>query len=76
MRLDPPQQRRILAALRSLERDPLPPGKRVRKLQTSHGNLYRLRVGNFRIIYELSPEYVDILGIVSRDELERFIKGL
>ena len=74
--LDPPQQRRILKALGELERDPLPHGKRVKRLQTPRGALYRLRVGDWRIVYELSGGFIDVLGIVSRAELERFLKGL
>jgi mRNA-degrading endonuclease RelE of RelBE toxin-antitoxin system len=59
-----------------LERDPLPPGKRVKRLQTPRGALYRLRVGDWRIVYELSGSFIDVLGIVSRAELERFLKSL
>jgi mRNA-degrading endonuclease RelE of RelBE toxin-antitoxin system len=43
---------------------------------TPRGALYRLRVGTWRIIYELSRGFIDVLGIVSRAELERFLKGL
>ncbi len=75
-RLDPLQQQRVLKALSELERDPLSPRKRIKRLQTPRGVLYRLRVGDYRIIYELSSGFVDVLGIVSRAELERFLKGL
>nr|BAL52955.1 hypothetical protein HGMM_F03H09C14 [uncultured Acetothermia bacterium]BAL59223.1 hypothetical conserved protein [Candidatus Acetothermum autotrophicum] len=75
-RLDPLQQQRVLKALSELERDPLSPRKRIKRLQTPRGVLYRLRVGGYRIIYELSSGFVDVLGIVSRAELERFLKGL
>ncbi len=74
--LDPAQQRRILHALSALERDPRPPGKKVKRLHTPRGGLYRLRVGDFRIVYELSGDFIDVLGIVSRAEVERFLKGL
>lgn len=75
-KLDLPQQRRILKALRELERNPLPPGKRVKRLQTSRGTLYRWRVGDYRIVYELSGSFIDVLGIVSRAELERLLRTL
>ena len=75
-RLDTSQQRRVLQALNELERDPLPSGKRVKRLQASRRALYRLRVGNLRIIYELTPDSVDVLGIVPRDELDRFLRSL
>ncbi|MGZ5477455.1 MAG: type II toxin-antitoxin system RelE family toxin [Thermoanaerobaculia bacterium] len=47
-RLDPTTQRRVLRATDDLENDPRPPG--CRKLQGSE-NAYRIRVGDYRVVY-------------------------
>lgn len=52
-------KRRIIQALRRLAQDPYPPG--VRKLEGSE--YYRLRVGDYRIIYEVLEGKLLILVI-------------
>lgn len=47
-------QRRILDALASLRENPLPHG--CVKLQDEEGNFYRIRVGQYRIVYEVAHE--------------------
>lgn len=51
-------QRRILAALSQLEGDPFPPG--VKKL-THEDNIYRIRVGDFRVLYQVESGKLLIL---------------
>lgn len=46
-------QRRISAAIDGLSEDPRPRG--VRKL-AGHERLYRIRVGDYRIVYEIDDE--------------------
>ncbi|MCH7575928.1 MAG: type II toxin-antitoxin system RelE/ParE family toxin [Candidatus Marinimicrobia bacterium] len=52
-------KRRIIKAVRRLATDPFPKG--VRKLATS--DYYRLRVGDYRIIYEVHKDKLMILAI-------------
>lgn len=52
--------RRIDEALRDLERDPRPPG--CRKL-SGHESLYRIRVGDWRIIYAVEEDRLVVLVI-------------
>jgi len=44
---------RILKAIEALARDPFPP--RAIKLRNAD-RLYRLRIGDYRVIYELEPD--------------------
>ena len=53
-------RRRLLAALHELERDPRPPG--CKKLQ-GYDNLYRVRVGDWRIIYTPEDDRLIVLTI-------------
>ena len=52
-----PFQDRIIAAMRDLAENPRPPG--VRKLTDREG--WRIRVGDFRVIYEVQDESLVVL---------------
>ena len=53
-RLLPPEaQRRVGAMIDELSQNPRPPG--VRKLQ-GHERLYRVRVGQYRVVFEIDDE--------------------
>jgi mRNA interferase RelE/StbE len=58
LRLDGDALERIRRAIRSLAVEPRPAG--VKKL-TSFDNLYRLRVGDWRIIYAIEDERLIVL---------------
>jgi mRNA interferase RelE/StbE len=63
-------QRRVLRALAALETNPRPP--QSRKL-AGHENLWRLRVGDWRIIYTIEDErlIVIIVGVGHRGDVYR-----
>jgi mRNA interferase RelE/StbE len=54
-KLDVPIRRRILAGIGELERDQRPRG--VRKL-AGYENAWRVRVGDYRVLYEIFDEQV------------------
>ncbi len=54
-KLDPPIRRRVLAAIVVLEDDPRPTG--VRKL-TGVDKAWRIRVGDYRVLYEIDDDVV------------------
>lgn len=54
-KLDARIRRRILAGIAELEREPRPRG--VRKL-TGYDNAWRVRVGDSRVLYEISDERI------------------
>ena len=47
--------------------DPLPDGKLKKKLRTGD-NIYRLRVGHYRVFYQFGNDWVSLLGIRRRSE--------
>ncbi|MEE8523066.1 MAG: type II toxin-antitoxin system RelE/ParE family toxin [Thermoanaerobaculia bacterium] len=53
-------KRRIIKCVEGLEKYPRPPG--ARKLADSD-NLYRIRTGNYRIIYQVEDEILFVLVI-------------
>ncbi len=59
--IDPPVRRRVLAALARLETEPRPAG--VKKL-SGEDNAWRVRVGDYRVIYEIHDD--DLLVVVFR----------
>lgn len=68
-RLPATAQNRIESSLRALAEDPRPPG--CRKLRGEEG--WRLRVGNYRIIYEIDDEerLITILQVRHRRDIYR-----
>lgn len=59
---------RLQAAIDLLAREPRPNGC---KKMSGHGNLYRIREGDWRIIYEISDKSLTIrvVEIATRDEV-------
>lgn len=54
-------QRRIMTKLLDLAEDPYAPNNNVKKLQGRNG--YRLRIGDWRVIYELMDEELVLIAI-------------
>jgi len=42
--------------------DPVPDGKRIKKLQGFKENLYRLKAGDYRVVFKRSGTRIDILS--------------
>lgn len=63
---------RILEALTPLGDDPYQEGLAVRKL-TGHGNRYRLRVGDYRVIYRIDNDklVIEVIEVGHRREAYR-----
>lgn len=54
-------RRRIDARLLSLEQNPRPSG--IKALQGQKGTYYRLRVGNYRVIYQVQDNVLVVLVV-------------
>jgi len=75
-RASKPDRKRIERAVDGLSSNPRPPGKLVKAIQGPHDEFLRLRVGNYRILYEVfdAKRVVLIHGIVARKELEEWLR--
>ena len=61
----------ILAGCRRLADDPVPDGKRIKKLGGYKENLYRLRAGDYRVVFKRSGLRIDIARVLSKQEFQR-----
>jgi mRNA-degrading endonuclease RelE of RelBE toxin-antitoxin system len=64
-------RRQILADCTRLGKDPVPDGKRIKKLQGYKANIYRLRAGDYRIVFTRSGTRIDIVRILSKPDFQR-----
>jgi mRNA-degrading endonuclease RelE of RelBE toxin-antitoxin system len=69
-------RRQILSDIKNLSANPFLFGKNIKKLKSFKAPLYRLRSGNFRVIYRVEKQIITIMRVIDRKELERIIKRL
>lgn len=72
LKLPKATQTRILNSLQHLADNPRPPG--ALKLQSTF-DLYRIRIGNYRVIYSINDEQIQILiaSIGHRKDIYNFL---
>ena len=75
-RLPRKEQLKIAERIKSLQTSPFPRGNTIKKIQGTDLALYRLRVGNYRVIYVLEGSEVIIQHIVHRQSLEQAIRSM
>lgn len=73
--LDVKTRYKILQAAKELKISPFPKGNIVKKLKGAKISLYRLRIGDFRIVYHIDGRKIAILCIVDRKDLEKKLKA-
>jgi mRNA interferase RelE/StbE len=61
----------ILADCTRLADDPIPDGKRIKKLQGFKEPLYRLRAGDYRVVFTRSGTRIDIVRVLSKPDFQR-----
>ncbi|HVT56846.1 MAG TPA: type II toxin-antitoxin system RelE/ParE family toxin [Thermoanaerobaculia bacterium] len=68
--LNPPLIKRVLSHIDSLKIEPRPPG--CRKLVGSE-NLWRIRIGEYRVVYSISDSqrWIDVIAIRHRKDVYR-----
>ena len=66
---------RVTEAILALEENPFPPGKKWKRLEGT-GGLVRLRVGDYRVLYEVLDDEIHILGAIHRRDLDRWLRRL
>lgn len=65
----------ILDDLKILQTRPWPGSPKVKKLE-GHKNLYRIRTGDYRSLFEPTVRGVVVLRVLDRKELERILRNL
>ena len=61
----------ILADCARLADNPIPDGKRVKKLQGFKEPLYRLRTGDYRVVFKRSGARIDIVSVLSKPDFQK-----
>lgn len=73
-KLNPTVRNKIINAILALENGPFPKGKKIKHLKGLEDEFVRLRVGDYRVLYEVVGENISILGVVHRKDLDRWVK--
>ncbi|MGA6827009.1 type II toxin-antitoxin system RelE family toxin [Nitrospira sp. NS4] len=61
----------ILADCARLADNPILDGKRIKKLQGFKENLYRLRAGDYRVVFKRSGARIDIVRVLSKPDFQK-----
>jgi len=61
----------ILTNCRRLAQDPIPDGKRIKKLKGFRAPLYRLRAGDYRVVFQRKGARIDIVRVLSKGDFQR-----
>lgn len=61
----------ILADCARLADDSIPDGKRIKKLHGFREVLYRLRAGDYRVVFTRSGTRIDIVRVLSKPDFQK-----
>jgi mRNA-degrading endonuclease RelE of RelBE toxin-antitoxin system len=63
--------KQILADCTRLAEDSIPDGKRIKKLQGFKEKLFRLRAGDYRVVFKRSGSRIDIVRVFSKPDFQK-----
>jgi mRNA interferase RelE/StbE len=69
-------KKKMIDSIQKLSTDPFPSGPNIKKLKGFKPPIYRIRSGDFRVLYRMYDKAIIILRVIDRKELERIIKRL
>jgi mRNA interferase RelE/StbE len=69
-KLNPQTALRIVEGCERLKRNPFPDGKHVKKLK-EYEEVYRLRVGDFRVVFQRSGSRIDVIDVLSKPDFQK-----
>ncbi|MBI2154860.1 MAG: type II toxin-antitoxin system RelE/ParE family toxin [Candidatus Rokubacteria bacterium] len=62
--------------LRQLEEAPVGPPPRIKRLRGFPFPLYRLRSGDYRILYRIDEAVITVMRVINRRDLDRALRQL
>ncbi len=69
-------RRKIIEDTKVLSTNPFSFGGSIKKLRGFKPPLYRLRAGDYRVLYRIHGDLVTIMRVIDRKDLERIIKRM
>jgi mRNA interferase RelE/StbE len=63
--------RQVLEDLKGLQTHPFPDGKRIKKLKGFKEELYRLRAGDYRVIFQRRGSTIFIVRILAKKDFKK-----
>jgi len=70
------QRRKIIASIIRLSSNPFASATDIKKLKGFKPPIYRMRSGDYRVIYRIKEETITAMCVIDRKELEKIIKRL
>jgi len=70
------QRIKIVALIKKFSFDSFIPGANIKKLKGFKPPFYRVRSGDYRILYRLQEKTIIIMPVIDRKDLDRIIKRL
>jgi len=73
-----PEARRmnVIAIIKKLSSNPFASGPNIKKLKGFKTPLYRIRSGDYSVLYRVQEKTIYIMRVVDRKDLDRIIKRL
>jgi len=73
-----PEDRRIkiIASIKKLSSNPFAPSPNIKKLKGFKPPIYRIRSGDFRVLYRVHDKTIIIMRVIDRKDIERVVKKL
>ncbi len=75
-RLDPALRDQLVRDITDLQTSPTGRPPRIKRLRGYGAPLYRLRSGDYRVVYRLDEDLITVLRIINRRDLERALRQL
>jgi mRNA interferase RelE/StbE len=66
----------VIQDLRALEEGPIGPPPRMKRLKGFPFRLYRLRAGDYRVLYRIDLDLITVMRVINRKDLERTLRQL
>ncbi len=63
--------RQVIEDLKGLQTHPFPDGKRIKKLKGFKEELYRLRAGDYRVVFQRQSRTVIIVRVLAKKDFKK-----